>query len=70
MGHCDLIICPDELIYFSSAIKSEILNGFAELLDSSGMLIVGMNEPVIPFCDKFEPVNHESGIFYRQLPDA
>lgn len=70
MGHCDLIICPDELVYFSRAIKSEILNGFAELLDPSGILIVGTNEPVTPFCDKFELVNHESGIFYRQLPDA
>jgi chemotaxis protein methyltransferase CheR len=70
MGHCDLIICPDELIYFSNAIKSEILCDFAELLDPSGMLIVGANEPVTPFCDKFELVNHESGIFYRQLPEA
>ena len=70
MGHFDLIICPDELIYFSTAVKSEILSGYAGLLDPSGMLIVGAGEPVIPFCDKFELVNHESGIFYRQLPDA
>lgn len=70
MGRCDLIICPDEMIYFSNDVKSEILGGFAELLDSSGMLIVGANEPVVPFCDQFEVVNHESGIFYRQLPDA
>lgn len=70
MGHCDLIICPDQLVYFSNGVKSEILGGFAELLDPSGMLIVGTNEPVVPFCDQFEIVNHESGIFYRQLPDA
>lgn len=70
MGHCDLIICPDELIYFSNDVKSEILHGFAELLDSSGMLIVGVNEAVIPFCDRFELVSHESGAFYRQLPEA
>lgn len=70
MRHFDLIICPDELVYFSNAVKSEILGGFAELLDSSGMLIVGSNEPVVPFCNQFEIVNHESGIFYRQLPDA
>jgi chemotaxis methyl-accepting protein methylase len=70
MGHCDLIICPDELIYFSNAVKTEILSGFADLLDPSGMLIVGANEPVVPFCDQFEIVNHESGVFYRQLPDA
>jgi len=67
MGRCDLIICPDELIYFSNAAKQEILEGFAELLETSGMLIVGSNEPVIPFCDQFEMVNHESGTFYRQV---
>lgn len=68
MGHCDLIICPDELIYFSTDVKSEILHGFADLLDSAGMLIVGTNEPVISFCDRFQLVNHETGTFYRQVP--
>lgn len=68
MGHFDLIICPDVMVYFSNAVKSEILNEFAELLDPSGMLIVGANEPVTPFCNKFELVNHEAGVFYRQVP--
>lgn len=70
MGRCDLIVCPDELIYFSNDVKSEILDGFADLLDASGMLIVGANESVTPFCNRFELVNHESGTFYRQLPGA
>jgi len=70
MGDCDLIICPDELIYFSNGVKRGILEDFAQLLDPSGILIVGANEPVVPFCDRFELVNHESGTFYRQLPDA
>lgn len=67
MGRFDLIICPDVLVYFCNAIKSEILSEFAELLDSSGMLIVNTNEPVTPFCENFELVNHEVGVFYRQI---
>jgi chemotaxis protein methyltransferase CheR len=67
MGHFDLIICPDVMVYFSSGVKSEILREFAELLDSSGILIAGTNEPVVPFCKNFELVNHEAGVFYRQI---
>jgi len=68
MGRFDLIICPDVMVYFSNDVKSEILSEFAELLDPSGMLIVGASEPVVPFCKKFELVNHAAGIFYRQIP--
>ncbi len=68
MGHFDLIICPDVLIYFSAQIKSDILEGFARLLDPSGILIVGSSESVLPFTSHFELVDHEAGVFYRQSP--
>jgi len=67
MGQFDLIVCPDVLIYFSSDVKRNILDGFAGLLESSGILIVGATEPVLPFCNRFEMVNHEAGTFYRQI---
>lgn len=70
MGHFDLVICPDMLIYFYNGMRKQILNQFADLLDPSGMLIVGANESVTPFCKRFEQINHETGTFYRQLPDA
>lgn len=65
-GHFDLIICLDVLVYFSVPVKGKILSSFAILLDPSGILIAGMNEPVIPFNDNFDMVRHEDGIFYRQ----
>jgi chemotaxis protein methyltransferase CheR len=65
-GHFDLIICLDVLVYFSVPVKTRLLNAFAHLLDPSGILIAGMNEPVLPFNDNFEMVRHEAGIFYRQ----
>jgi chemotaxis protein methyltransferase CheR len=67
-GHFDVIICPDVLIYFSNDVKSKILHEFAELLSPSGVLLVSANEPVALFCNKFDLVNHDSGVFYRQIP--
>jgi chemotaxis protein methyltransferase CheR len=67
MGHFDLVICPDVMVYFSNEAKSEVLSEFAQLLSPSGVLIVSANEPVTSFCDQFELVNHESGVFYRQI---
>jgi chemotaxis protein methyltransferase CheR len=66
-GHFDLIICLDVLIYFSVPVKTRLLDSFARLLDPSGILVAGLNEPVLPFNENFEMVRHESGIFYRQI---
>lgn len=65
-GHYDLIICLEVLVYFSVAVKTRLLDAFAGLLDPSGILIAGLNEPILPFNKNFEMVRHESGIFYRQ----
>ena len=66
-GHFDIIICPDTLMYFSVASKSRLLDEFASLLEPSGILIANHNEPVQPFCDRFDRVDHEAGRFYRQV---
>lgn len=66
-GQFDLIICPDTLVYFSVALKSQLLGEFANLLEPSGILIVNPYEPVQPFCDRFDMVDHEVGRFYRQV---
>jgi chemotaxis protein methyltransferase CheR len=66
MGHLDLIICLDVLIYFSMPIKTRLLESFAKLLDPSGILVAGLTEPVLPRNENFDMVRHEAGIFYRQ----
>jgi len=65
-GHFDLVICLDVLVYFSVPVKGELLDSFARLLDPSGILVAGLNEPDLPPNNKFDMVRHESGIFYRQ----
>ncbi len=68
MGHFDLVICTDVLIYFSASIRRQILDEFSRLLDPSGILIVGSSESVVQFSQSYERVAHEAGVFYRQLP--
>ena len=65
-GHYDLIICLDGLVYFSLAIKNTLLDSFAKLLDPSGILVPGANDPMLPMNENFERVQHEAGTFYRQ----
>jgi len=68
-GHFDLIICNDVLVYFSVPVKAKLLESFSNLLDPSGILIAGMNEPVLPLNNNFDMVRHDAGIFYRQKAD-
>lgn len=68
-GHFDLIICLNVLVYFSLSVKTELLDSFSTLLDPSGILIAGLNEPVLPFNRNFDMVRHDAGIFYRQKDD-
>jgi len=65
-GHYDLIICLNVLLYFSVPVKANLLDSFARLLDPSGILVAGLNEPVLAQNSNFDMVRHESGIFYRQ----
>ena len=65
-GHFDLIICVDLLVYFSVPVRAQILESFASLLDPAGILVAGINEPVLPFNKDFDMVRHDAGIFYRQ----
>jgi chemotaxis protein methyltransferase CheR len=66
MGHFDVVICVDTLMYFSVAIKRHILDGISDLLAPSGILLVGSNETVIPLCRNFDRVEISAGVFYRQ----
>ena len=66
MGHFDVVICVDTLMYFSVALKRHILDGISELLAPSGILLVGANETVISLCRDFDRVEIDAGVFYRQ----
>ena len=66
IGHVDLIICPDILVYFSNEVKVAVLSQFSSLLKPGGVLLTGHNQLPAPDTSGFERVEHSAGIFYRQ----
>ena len=65
LGKFDIIFCRNVLIYFSSDIKTQILNQFASSLNPNGYLILGASESLSGLTDRFEMVRCNPGIIYK-----
>lgn len=65
LGKFDIIFCRNVLLYFSSELKSDILNRMASSLNSGGYLFLGGSESPVSYTDAFELVRTPSGIVYR-----
>ena len=66
LGHMDLIISPEILVYYSNSVKASVLEQFSALLQPAGILITENNQVITPFTKDFERVDHPDGVFYRQ----
>ncbi len=65
LGKFDIIFCRNVLIYFSSDVKSKILNQFASALNPGGYLILGASESITGLTDRFEMIRCNPGIIYK-----
>lgn len=65
LGKFDIIFCRNVLIYFSSEIKSDILNRMALSLNPGGYLFLGGSESPTSYSDAFELVRTPKGVVYR-----
>lgn len=65
LGKFDIVFCRNVLIYFSLALKRNILSRIAEALHPRGYLILGGTESLAGFSDAFEMVRFSEGIVYR-----
>lgn len=65
LGKFDIIFCRNVLIYFSSDVKSKIINQFAGALNPGGYLILGASESIAGLTDKFDMVRCNPGIIYK-----
>lgn len=65
LGKFDVIFCRNVLIYFSTALKKDILARLAQCLEPEGYLFLGGSESIANYSDLFETVRHENGIVYR-----
>ncbi|MBI3560102.1 MAG: protein-glutamate O-methyltransferase CheR [Gammaproteobacteria bacterium] len=68
LGKFDLIFCRNVLIYFSSEIKSAILERMAQILNPGGYLILGGSETPSGYSSLYEMVRFTKGVAYRLKP--
>lgn len=65
LGKFDVIFCRNVLIYFSSEVKSKIINQFAGALNPGGYLILGASESITGLTEKFDMIRCNPGIIYK-----
>ena len=65
LGKFDIIFCRNVLIYFSSDVKSKIINQFAGALNPGGYLVLGASESISGLTDKFDMIRCNPGIIYK-----
>lgn len=65
LGRFDIVFCRNVLIYFSSQMKSDILNRIAKTMNPGGYLFLGGSESPTSYTDAFELVRTPQGVVYR-----
>lgn len=69
LGKFDIIFCRNVLIYFSSDLKSDILNRMAQVINPGGFLILGGSESPTGYSRAFEMTRYPKGVVYRHKRD-
>lgn len=69
LGKFDIIFCRNVLIYFSSTLKTDILERMAGCLNPGGILILGGSESPTGYTKAFEMVRYPEGVVYRLKSD-
>ncbi len=65
LGRFDIIFCRNVLIYFSSEMKSNILNRMAQVLKPGGYLFLGGSETPSNYTDVFAMIRTPFGVLYQ-----
>ncbi len=63
IGHLDLLICRNTLMYFNAETQARVLNRFHFALKDRGFLFVGKAEMLLTHANLFTPVNLKYRIF-------
>ena len=67
LGKFDVIFCRNVLIYFSSAMKRDILLRIHASLHPGGYLFLGGSEGVSDMADCYRMIQCKPGIIYQAL---
>lgn len=65
-GQFDVIFCRNVLIYFDNAMKTQVVNTFAEMLKPDGVLFIGHSETLRGLEAPFEQMPMPQGFCYRR----
>jgi len=65
LGAYDIIFCRNVLIYFDDITKKKIFSQFSKILNTSGLLILGVTENLYGLSDDFESIRYGNSIFYK-----
>ncbi len=65
LGRFDLILCRNVLIYFSTELKSNVLQRMVDTLSPGGFLILGGTETMSNYSDAFQMIRLPSGVIYQ-----
>ncbi len=65
LGRFDMIFCRNVFIYFSDALKMDILSRMHRMLNADGVLIMGCSESIHTVSDLFVPVLSNGFSYYK-----
>ncbi|MHC4870628.1 MAG: CheR family methyltransferase [Planctomycetota bacterium] len=64
LGCFDVILCRNVIIYFSKDLKGKIIDQFYNMLNPSGVLMLGASESLYMLSDKFSAEHNGQTIYY------
>lgn len=67
LGRFDVIFCRNVLIYFSDAMKQDILTRMSQAIEPGGFLFLSSSEVLPASVSGFETVRGERGRYYRKI---
>lgn len=68
LGKFDAIFCRNVLIYFSTDLKSSVLQRMVDALQPNGFLMLGGTETMSNYSDAFQMIRSPSGVLYQLKP--
>jgi chemotaxis protein methyltransferase CheR len=69
MGHFDVVLCRNVLIYFRDRTIERVIGNLWQSLAEDGILVVGASESLLRFDAAFSCEEQRGAFFYRKLPE-
>lgn len=68
LGQFDIVYCRNVLIYFDTAMKSNVLRRIAQLMTADGALVLGASETILGISDALSLDPAYRGLYTKALP--